>query len=64
MKVLHSMYTLEALPVLEPHKLFHLRHKRLLHISFDLLLGFFCREASNWIIVQLELGPNDEVYDV
>jgi hypothetical protein len=63
MKVLHGVYALQALPVLEPYQLFHLGSKRLLHIRLDLLLGLFCTKAGDGIIVELELCPYDEVDD-
>jgi hypothetical protein len=60
MKVLHRMHTLKTLPILKPHQLLHfLCRKRLLHIGFNLLFGFFCAEARDGVVVELEFRPDD-----
>jgi hypothetical protein len=63
MEVLHGVYTLQALPVLEPHDLFHLGSKGLLHIRLDVLFRVFCTETRDGVVVKLELCPHDEVDD-
>ena len=66
MKVLDSVNTLQALPVLEPNDILrrNVGAKCLVNIMRDLLTSLVCNVASIWIVVDLELGPDDQMYDV
>ncbi len=64
MKVLDCVHALQALPILEPHIVLHFGRKRLLYKRLNLRLGRCCRLSRDWIILQVKLGPDDEVDDV
>lgn len=63
-EVLYRMHALEALPVLEPHHLADLGGKGLVHVGLDLPGGRFRRQTRVRVVLELKLGPDDEVHNV
>lgn len=66
MKVLDRMYTLQALPVLEPHhmiRILHLRPESRVHVVVDAPPRRKRQIIRLRIILEIELGPDDEMHD-
>jgi hypothetical protein len=63
-EVLHGVHALQTAPVLEPHHVLDLPLKSRLHVLVNLPMRLGRRQARFFVVLELKLGPHNQVHNV